>query len=164
MVHVLTALDDWVYALPRHPFGPCQHRGHIHEFGAVPVPLQDAPTPLDRILLAMIRRGGQQVNWRADAIAKRHHPMETRCPPPTAFGAVLHFDLPPRPGHLLTLLSRRPPRFARVRDTITRLVGAPKGEGELRGICIHDATRNVLFLQAQIMITGPGIPSGKATP
>src|SRR6266536_3601700 len=62
-----------MHALPGHTLGPLHHRLHIDELGPVPVQFQDAPTPLDGMILAMRGRVIQQLHRLANGIAKRHH-------------------------------------------------------------------------------------------
>jgi len=112
----------------------------------------------------VIGRVVQQLNRLTDDIAKRHHALQKLCAPPTAFWAVIHFDLQPRHGDLLTRIQGRPPRFERIDDEITRLIGTAKGDRELAARFIHDAARNVLFFQSQVMITGPVIAPRVAPP
>jgi hypothetical protein len=49
-------------------------------------------------------------------------------------------------------------------DAITGLRGTATGDGQLAARFIHDAARNVLFLQPQVMITGPVIAPRVASP
>src|SRR4029453_5211805 len=59
------------HARPRHTLGPCHPGLHVHPLGPVPVPCQDAPPPVDRILLPVSGRGGQQRKRLANARATR---------------------------------------------------------------------------------------------
>ena len=154
LVDLPTELDDRVHALPRHTFGPLQHRLHIDQLGPVPVQFQDAPAPLDGIILAVVGRVIQQLNRLANGIAERHHALQKLRAFPTAFRAIIHFDLQPCHGHLLGLIQRRPPGLKRIDDEITRLVGTAKGDVELATIFLHNPTGNVLFFQPQVVITG----------
>ena len=162
LVHLPAEFNDRVNPLPRHTLRPLQHCLYIHQFGPVPVQFQDAPTPLDRVVFTVVRGIIEQLNRLANGIAKRHHPMQKLRPPPTAFWAVIHFDLQPRHRLLRCFIQRRPPGLKRVDNEITGLVRTAKGDVQLTAIFIHNSTRNVLFLQAQVMIPGPVIAPGAA--
>ena len=51
LIAFLAALDEWVYTLPGHTLRPLQHRLDMHQLRPVPGQFQDAPTPLDGIIL-----------------------------------------------------------------------------------------------------------------
>src|SRR6516165_298919 len=76
LVDLPTEGNDGVHALPCHRLGPLQHRLHIDQLGPVPVQFQDAPAPLDGIILAVVRGVIQQLNRLANGIAERHHTMQ----------------------------------------------------------------------------------------
>ena len=111
----------------------------------------------------MIGRVIQQMDGFANLVGTLHHAVQKLRPLPTAFGPVIHFNLQPRPGHLRGLLQGRPPGFERIDDAITGLGRAPKGDVQLSAVFIHNPARNVLFLQAQIVITRPVIAPREAT-
>jgi len=95
----------------------------------------------------------QEVHGLANAIAKRHHPLQKLRPPPTTFWAVIHFDLQPRHGHLLGLLSRCPPVLDGIDDAITGLERTPEGDVPLRTVFIHNPTGNIFLVQTQVVVT-----------
>ena len=78
--------------------------------------------------------------------------MQKLRPLRTALRTIIHFDLQECHCQLLRLLQRRAPRFKRIDDEITSLVGAAKGDVELTALFVHDTTGSVRFLQAQVMI------------
>jgi hypothetical protein len=104
----------------------------------------------------------QQVHGLANAIAKRHHPLQTLRPLPTPFWAVIHCDLQPRHGDLLGLISRCPPVLDGIDDAIAGLERAPEGDAQLRTVFIHHPTGNLLLLQAQVVVTCPVIAPREA--
>src|SRR5262249_28525221 len=138
--------NDRVKPLPGHTLGPLHHRLYIHQLGPVPVRFQDAPAPLDRIILAMVRGLIQQLNRLANSVATWDYAMQTLCPSSTALWAIIHSDLQPRHRHLLGLLQGGPPGFERIYNAITRFEGAAKGNSQLPAGFIHDAARNVLLV------------------
>ena len=75
LVDLLTEGDNRVYALPCHRFGPLQHRLHIDQLGPVPGQFQNAPAPLDGIILAVLGRVIQQLNRLANGITERPHTL-----------------------------------------------------------------------------------------
>ena len=99
----------------------------------------------------------------ANLVSKLHHTVQKLRAPTTTFWTIIHFDLQPRHSYLLSLIQRRPPGFERIDDEITGLGRAPKGEAQLRAVFIHNPTWNILFLQAQVMITRPVIAPREAT-
>src|SRR2546425_829349 len=162
LIAFLAELDEWVYTLPGHTLRPLQHRLDIHQLRPIPVQFQDAPTPLDGIILTMVRWVVQQMNRLTNAIAKRHHPLQKLRPLPTALRTVVHFDLQLRHGDLLGLVQRGPPGLKRIDDEITRLERAPKGDAQLRTVFLHDATGNIFLVHTQVVITRPVIAPREA--
>ena len=154
VVHFAAQFHHRVQPLPGHLLRPPQHRLGIDQLRAIPLQLQDTPTPLNRILFAMVRRIIQQLHRLVDIVSKLHHAMEKLRPPATALRTVVHFDLEQTRLRLRLLIHRLPLGFDRIDDEVTRFVRAAKGDGQLATPFIHDPTRYILLLAPQIVITG----------
>ena len=154
LVDLPTEGNNGVHALPRHTFGPLHHRLHIDQHRPVPVQCQNAPASLNGIILPLVGRVIQELNRLADGSAACHHALPKLRASPTAFRAMIHFDLQPSHRYLLGLFQCGPPGFKRIDDAITRFVGAAKGDVELATLFLQNATGDVLFFQAPVVITG----------
>ena len=168
LIHRAAQLPSWMEALPRHTLGPCQHGLDLDQLRPIPGQFHNTPPPFNGSVFAVIGRIIQQVEGFAHGIAKGHHAVQKLWTNTTACWPVIPFELQPCHGPLLGLLSRCPPGFERIDDAITGLGRAPTSDGQLRAVFIHNPARNVLFLQAQVVITRPVIapceaPAGDVT-
>ena len=163
LIHLAAQLHYWMDAFPRHTLGPFQHGLDIDQLRPIPVQFQNTPTPFNGIVFAVIGRVIQQMDGFANLVGKLHHAVQKLCANTTTFWTVIHFDLQPRHGSLLSLIQRPPPGFERIDDAITGLGRAPKGDAQLSAVFIHNPARNVLFLQAQVVITRSVIAPREAT-
>jgi hypothetical protein len=74
------------------------------------------------------------------------------CALPTAFWAIIHFDLQPGHGYLLGLIQRRSPGLKRIDEEITRLGRAAKGD-RVRATG-PPSTRGLARLPAPLALSG----------
>ena len=105
----------------------------------------------------------QQVAGFANLVGKLYHAVQKLCANTTTFGTVIHFDLQPCHGHLLGLVQGCSPSFKRIDDKITGLGRTPKGDVQLRAVFIHNPARNVLLVQAEVVVTRLVIAPRQAT-
>jgi hypothetical protein len=68
--------DDGVNPFPCHTLCPSQHRLLILQLRTIPMLFQNAPTPFNGIVFAVIGRVVEQLNGLANPVRKRHHPLE----------------------------------------------------------------------------------------
>ncbi len=54
LVHLLTQVNYRMNSLPGHARSPSQHRFDIGELGSIPMLLENPPTPLNRVVLAVV--------------------------------------------------------------------------------------------------------------
>src|SRR6516225_6753096 len=160
VVDLTTELDNRMNTLPGHPLGPLHHRLHIDQLRPIPLQLQDTPAPLNRIILAVIRRVIQQLNRLVYVVGKLHHTREKLCPPAPALWTVVHFDLEPTRSRFCLVIQSVPLGCEGIHDAVTGFVGAAEGDGQLGALFIHDPTRDILLLTAHIVITGLVVSSG----
>ena len=154
LVDFAAELDDWGQPLPGHPLGPLHHGLCIDQLRPIPLQLQETPTPLNRLIFAMVRWIIQQLNRLMDRVGKLHHTMKKLCTPATALRTIVHFDLDQACSRLLLLIHRVPLGFDRIDDEVTRFGGTAKGDVQLGALFIHDPTRDILLLATPIVITG----------
>ncbi len=154
LVHFAADLDDRMNPFPGHLLGPLQHRLCIDQLRPIPLQLQDTPTPLNRIILAVVRWIIQQLNRLIHVVGKLHHTMEKLCTPATALRTIVHFDLDQTRGRLLLFIQSVPLGFEHIDKEVTRFVGTAKGDAQLCAIFIHDPTRDILLLATHIVIAG----------
>lgn len=76
MVDFAAAFHHRMHSLPGHLLGLLQHRLGINQLRPMLLQLQDAPTPLNGIILAVVRGIIQQLNRLVDKVGKLHHAME----------------------------------------------------------------------------------------
>lgn len=140
--------------LPGHLLGPTQHRVHIDQLRAIPLPLQDTPASFDRMIFAMVRWIIQELNRLVDHVSELHHTREKLGPSATTFWTIGHFDLDQTRLCLLLLRHGLPLGVDHIHDEITRFIGAAKGQGQLATLFIDDPTRDLFLLASHIGITG----------
>lgn len=121
---------------------------------------ENSPTPLNRVVLAVVRRIVEQLDWLADEVTKLHHAFEKLGANSTTFRSIIHFQLQEFSLPLLLESQFIPPILERIHNEITGLVRTTKVDVELSTVFIHDATRNILLLASQIMVTCLVIASG----
>lgn len=148
--------------LPGHTLRPSHHRLHVGEQGTIPMLFETAPTALNRIVLAVVRRIVQQLHWNADVLHPLHHPIEELRAHPATFRAVVHFDLQPRYGLLLLGRQLCPPGLEGIDDEVAGFVGTPKPDKQFTCVFIDDTARNVLLLAAHVVVAGSSVSSGFA--
>lgn len=90
--------------------------------------LQNPPTPLNGVVLAVIGRKVQQLNGCADVVAKRHHSVQKLCASPTILRAVIHLDLDQLYVVLLQCRHCVPPVLKVINHEVTRFEGIAKGD------------------------------------
>jgi len=161
LVHFTTELDDRMNPLPGHLLGPLKHRLCIDQLRPIPLQLQDTPTPLNRIILAVVRGIIQQLNRLLHVVGTLHHTMEKLCTPATALRTVVHFDLDQIRGRLLLGIQRVPLGCEHIHNEVTRFVGTAKGDAQLCTLFIHDPARDILLLATHIVITGLIVAPGE---
>lgn len=98
-------------ALPSHAFCPSEHRLHIAQLCSIPMLFEDAPTAFNRIVLAMIWRIVEQLNWLANLVCKLDHAVEELGANPAAFRSVVYFQLHSFGESLLLERQTLPPRL-----------------------------------------------------
>lgn len=147
-------------AFPSHALCPFQQGVHIHQLGAIPMRLQNAPAAFDRIVFAVIGRVVQQVDGFADRVGEVHQAREELGPHPTAFRAIIDLELEVRDHGLLGRGEVVPPVLQAVDDEIAGLEGTAKGQMELPAVFIHQPERGVLFLSAHVVVGGPVVAPG----
>jgi hypothetical protein len=150
-------------ALPCHTSCPSQQSLYIAQLCAIPVLFKDAPTALNRIVLAMVGRIVKQLNRLANLVCEFNHAVEELGANPTTFGAVVYFQLDTVSESLLLKRQTFPPGLQAIDDKITGFMRTAKVEMKLSTIFIDNATRNVLLLAAHVMIAGVWIASGLPT-
>lgn len=168
LIHLTAQRHYRMDALPGHTFGPFQHRLHIDQLRPIPVHLQNAPAPLNRIIFAVVGRVIQSLNGLANVVRKLHHAMQKLRTHTTAFRPIVHFDL----SQLYSALGLRvhclPLGFERINEKITGFVGTPKGNAQLPALFIHDAARDILLPTPEVVVTGfviaPGHPTARKLP
>ncbi len=77
---------------PGHGAGIVDHRVHRIEQGPIPVLFQNPPTPLNRVILAMIRRILRQAYGEVIALGKLHQAVHELGPPTVALRAIVQID------------------------------------------------------------------------
>ena len=85
--------DDGLDAFPRHALRPLQHGFGIHQLSAIPMLLQDAPAPFDRVVLAVVGWEVKQLVRPAGGVGKVDHALEELGAPAATFRAVVGLDL-----------------------------------------------------------------------
>jgi hypothetical protein len=93
LIHLTAQRYHRMDALPGHTFGPFQHRLRIDQLRPIPVHLQNAPAPLNRIIFAVVGRVLQYLNGLTNVVRKLHHAMQKLRTHTTAFRPIVHFDL-----------------------------------------------------------------------
>ena len=104
----------------------------------------------------------EQLDRFVNLVTPLYHPMEKPCAHATAFRTVIHLDLEQTRCSLLVLIQGLPRGFECIDNKVTGFVRATKRHVQLPHIFIHNATRNILLLASQVMITGLVIASREA--
>ena len=84
--------DHRVLPLPGHRPGEAHHRLDRVQQRPVPVHLQHAPAPLDRVVLAVVRRVVRQLHHQAVLPGELHDPLEELGPAAVVLRAVVQVD------------------------------------------------------------------------
>src|SRR5207245_3977964 len=153
--------DDRTHPLPGHVLGPLQPRLGIGELRPIPLQLQAAPTPLNRILVTMVRRIIQQLHRLVHGVSKWHPAREHLRPSATALRPMVHGELHEPRVRLLLLRHGLPLGGERIHDDGTCCGGTPKGERQCGVVLVDDPTRDILLLPPHSMITGLVVAAGE---
>jgi PII-like signaling protein len=94
------------------------------------------------------------MNRSIDDIRKLHHARQKLCASATTLRTIVHFNLDEARLRLLVLVHRVPLGFECIDDEVTCFIRTPKGDVQCRTIFIHNATRDILLLASQIVVTG----------
>ena len=124
--HFAAELDNRMQPFPRHSLGPLQPRLSIDALGTMPRPCPHPPTALNRIVLAVIGRVIQQLDWLAAGVDTRDQALETWRPYTAACRPVGHCALPPIARAVLRGAAPLPPRCQRSDEAIARLGGTAR--------------------------------------
>src|SRR5512132_2203059 len=89
LILLLDQLHFRLLPLPCHRPRPTQHCLHTRQQRPVPVPLQDPPTTLDRIVLAVIGRIVHQLDHQTEPVRELHQPLDELRPPTRRLRAVV---------------------------------------------------------------------------
>ena len=90
--------------------------------------LQNSPTSLNGVVLAVIGGIVQQLNSGTDVIAQGHESIQELSAYPTIFRTVIYFDLDELQGLLFSGCHRIPPVLKIIDHKIARFVGVTKGD------------------------------------
>lgn len=139
-------------AFPRHAHGKVQDGVNTIEDGAIPVVFEDAPTPFDCIILAMIRWIIGQPHPEAGLFGKGHEPRHELGAPTMIARPIIQvdhqgFDVGKAQAHV------RPPRFEAIDETIARHLGTHMIDKEFRRRGQQNPHRNERRGRVKIMIT-----------
>ena len=148
--------------LPGHALGPLEHGRGIHQFGPVPMLLQNAPAPLHRVVLAVVRRIVQELDGLTDVIGECHHTLEKLGALAIAFRAIVGLDLEQRATVADLAGLARPPRVEAIDDEIASFGGTAEDQVQLPAILVHHAERGVFFVASHIVIDGSVVAPGFA--
>ena len=116
-------------ALPSHSLCPLPHGVEIFELSPIPVLFQAAPTALNQIVLAVIRRIAKQLNRLANLVTKLHQPLQKLSANPAAFRSIINLELKQGGLGLLGHTQAFPPRLERSDAKVTGFTGTPKVDG-----------------------------------
>jgi len=152
LIDHLAQLNDGVDAFPGHTVCPAQQGVDIHQFGTIPMLLQDAPAAFNRIVFAVIGRVVQQLDGFARVIGEVHQALEELSPHPTALRPIIDLQLEVRDGGPLGHGDIVPPVIQTVNDEITGLAGTTKGHVELSAVLIHQPEGDVFFFTTHVVI------------
>lgn len=155
--------DHRLDPFPRHTLGPREHGARVVQVGPVPMQFQNAPTALNRIILAVIRRVIEELDGFTDRIDPVHHALEKLGPHATALRTVVHFELHPVNRAVFRGAEALPPRRERIDEEVAGLRGTAEGHMELGGIFIENPTRNIVCRAAKVMVTGFGLTASLPT-
>ena len=150
-------------ALPSHTFCPGDHCWNIAELSAIPVLFEDSPTAFNRIVLAMVGRIVEQLNWFANLVCELNHSVKKLGTDTTAFGSIVYLQLQEFRQSLLFEAQAIPPILQRIDDKITGFMRVAKAEIKFSTIFIDNATRNILLLTSHVMISCSWIASSLPT-
>ena len=120
LVHGRRLPDDRADAPPSHRPGPPQDVRHRPQQRPVPVPPQNPPAPLDRVILAVVRRQVHELDGHPVPVREPDHPLQKLGPRTGHLGAVVQLDVQPRDAGV----GRRtlgPPPVQAVGQEVTRL-------------------------------------------
>ena len=161
-VLALEPLHRRMPTLPSHPQGALQDHLPAVQQHPVPLLLQRRPAPLDRVVLAVIRRIVHQADLQARPIGELHHPLEELRPPPRVLRPVVQVDHQPldRPQARPDL---GPPHPQRIDPGVAGLV---RTEQEHQRPAGHhqDAEWGQLLLRRRVMVPALGHLTGGVGP
>lgn len=165
LVDPIQQSDRRFETFPCHGARPLAGRVDGIEQGAVPVPLQDSPATLDRIVFAVIWRVVDQDDLQTCLLGKLDHPCHKLRTPALDLGAIVEVD--DQLGDVsVTVLVVLPPVLQAVDDEIAGLARGSEEDGQPTGHDIENAEGNELVFRFEVMIGGfhrPGA-SRKPTP
>ena len=153
LIDRVTQLHNRLKPFPGHPLGPLSPGVHIDERRPVPVPCHDTPATFNWLVLAVGRRVRQPLHRLANGLDKRHHTVEKWRAPATALRAVVHCDVDRLGVRVLLCIPGVPPRCEGIDHTVAGVVRTATAQAELTTRFIHDATRSLLLLAPQGMLT-----------
>ena len=157
VIHLAAQRPDRMEAVPRQTLGPCQQGLDLHPLRPIPGQCHKPPTPCNRMVVAVLGWGRQQMDGFATLVGTLPHAGQKLGAPTTPCWTMSHFALPPRHGSLLGLLPRCPPSCTRIDDALTGLGSTPQGAGPRRAVCSHTPAWTVPLVQAQVVVTRLGI-------
>jgi hypothetical protein len=155
--------NDGMEAFPGHTVCPAQQGVDVHQFGAIPMLLQDAPAAFNRIVFAVIGRVVQQLDGFADVIGEVYQAFEELSSHPTAFRTIIYLQLKVRDSDPLGYRGIVPPVIQTVDNEIAGLAGTAKGQMELSAVLIHQPEGDIFFFTAPIVVSGPIVTPGFPT-
>ena len=136
--------------LPGHPPGVPEDHLQARQQPAAPLPLQSRPAPLDRVVLAVVRRVVHQPDHQPGGVRERHHPLQELGPRARAVRPVVQVhDQPadaPEPA-----LHPVPPPPQPVRPQVARLPRAEE-QGQRPGRHHQDAERGPLPGRRRVVV------------
>lgn len=116
--------------------------------------LQNAPTPFNGVVLAVIGRIVEQLNRFADVVTQGHQSIQELSAYPTILRTVINLDLYELYALLFGWCDCVPPLLQVIDDKIACFVGIAKGEVQLCGVLIENAAGDIFCSTAHIMVTG----------
>ena len=163
--------DYRVNLSPRHGRGPQQDQRDRREQRTAPVPLQDAPAPLNRVVLAMVGRQVHQFDRHRVAVDELHHPLHELRPTTGDLRTVVEFDVQ-SPDAGVGRLTLGPPLFEAVGDEVAGLARMSEEEPRLvdrplAATCLQHSQRDQRGLGRHVVVErlhrlGPACPAAAA--
>src|SRR5512135_769830 len=151
LILLLDQLHFRLLPLPCHRPRPTQHCLHTRQQRPVPVHLQDPPTSLDRIVLAVIGRIVHQLDHQTEPVRELHQPPDELRPPTRRLRAVVQIDhqsLHTReiPAPLL------PPALQAVHHEVTRQTCRPEQDGQQTPHDLQDSKGDQRRLRLHVVV------------